>query len=805
MDVVAGAALGTAFNELYTVVVEVGKGAIRFKPTLKRLESTLRRIGPTIKEISEYNRLLDRPEEETAPLISLMKEGETLVRKCAKVRWWHCCKKPPNTRRLRELEDRLEEIIQVDFMVFQCRDNKEILHSVKELDRKVSGSNSQSSFSTAAGGIPEPPAFTVGLDVPREELKLKLLKEDMQIIVLSAPGGCGKTTLAKMLCGDKDVKEKFKDNIFFVTVSNTPNVKVIVQKIYQHKGYPVPYFQNDEDAINQMEQLFKAIRAVPVLVVLDDVWSGSEDLLQKFESRIPEHKILVTSRFSFPRFNSTYKLKLLNDQDAMTLFTSTALQHVGNSYTPDDELVNKMVKGCRGFPLAIKVIGSALCGQPEEIWKTRMMELSDGQSIFESDSNLLDCLQISLDVLDRRTILRECFLDLGSFPEDQRIHVPALIDMWTELYELDDDGVQTVANIHKLSARNLANLVVTGEADGCYNEYYVTQHDLLRELAIHLSSQEPIELRKRLIMDLSGNNLPKWWKEQKQQPISARLLSISTDETFSGWYDLQLPEVEVLVLNFCTKSYTLPDFMLKIGKLKVLVITNYGFWPAKLIKFPLLCSLSNLKSIRLEHVLIPSLRETTVQLMNLKKVSLVMCEIGEAFENYGIQIHDMFPNLVEINIDYCKDLVKLPAQLCDIFHLKKLSITNCHMLSELPEEFGKLANLEMLRLRACAGLLELPGSIGNLHKLSFLDLSECFSIGTVPEEMGELCNLRMLHMRGCSSLCELPPSFEKLVSLKGVICDEETASLWDSIHIPGLQITVSKENVNLNFLHNPQF
>ncbi|XP_057975738.1 probable disease resistance protein At5g66900 isoform X2 [Malania oleifera] len=688
MDVVAGAALGTAFNELYTVVVEVGKGAIRFKPTLKRLESTLRRIGPTIKEISEYNRLLDRPEEETAPLISLMKEGETLVRKCAKVRWWHCCKKPPNTRRLRELEDRLEEIIQVDFMVFQCRDNKEILHSVKELDRKVSGSNSQSSFSTAAGGIPEPPAFTVGLDVPREELKLKLLKEDMQIIVLSAPGGCGKTTLAKMLCGDKDVK---------------------------------------------------------------------------------------------------------------------ALQHVGNSYTPDDELVNKMVKGCRGFPLAIKVIGSALCGQPEEIWKTRMMELSDGQSIFESDSNLLDCLQISLDVLDRRTILRECFLDLGSFPEDQRIHVPALIDMWTELYELDDDGVQTVANIHKLSARNLANLVVTGEADGCYNEYYVTQHDLLRELAIHLSSQEPIELRKRLIMDLSGNNLPKWWKEQKQQPISARLLSISTDETFSGWYDLQLPEVEVLVLNFCTKSYTLPDFMLKIGKLKVLVITNYGFWPAKLIKFPLLCSLSNLKSIRLEHVLIPSLRETTVQLMNLKKVSLVMCEIGEAFENYGIQIHDMFPNLVEINIDYCKDLVKLPAQLCDIFHLKKLSITNCHMLSELPEEFGKLANLEMLRLRACAGLLELPGSIGNLHKLSFLDLSECFSIGTVPEEMGELCNLRMLHMRGCSSLCELPPSFEKLVSLKGVICDEETASLWDSIHIPGLQITVSKENVNLNFLHNPQF
>lgn len=68
------------------------------------------------------------------------------------------------------------------------------------------------------------------------------------------------------------------------------------------------------------------------------------------------------------------------------------------------------------------------------------------------------------------------------------------------------------------------------EVDGYYSEHFVTQHDLLRDLAIDQSSKEPIRQRKRLIMELNGDELPKWWKENKEQPVCARLLSIST-----GW------------------------------------------------------------------------------------------------------------------------------------------------------------------------------------------------------------------------------------------------------------------------------
>ena len=52
--------------------------------------------------------------------------------------------------------------------------------------------------------IPKPPDFIVGFDVPLKELKTKLWEESL--LILTAPGGCGKTTLVKMLCQDGDIK-----------------------------------------------------------------------------------------------------------------------------------------------------------------------------------------------------------------------------------------------------------------------------------------------------------------------------------------------------------------------------------------------------------------------------------------------------------------------------------------------------------------------------------------------------------------------------------------------------------------------
>ena len=86
---------------------------------------------------------------------------------------------------------------------------------------------------------------------------------------------------------------------------------------------------------------------------------------------------------------------------------------------------------------------------------------SDGQFFFNSDTELLDHLQNSLEFPDDKVIFKNCFMDLGLFPEDQRIPAAAFVDMWAELYELDEDGNQAIANLQELTNRNLASLVMS--------------------------------------------------------------------------------------------------------------------------------------------------------------------------------------------------------------------------------------------------------------------------------------------------------------------------------------------------------
>ncbi|GMY10724.1 probable disease resistance protein At5g66900 [Fagus crenata] len=775
VELVTGGVVGAAFGEVFALLHETVKNvisqALMFKSTLERLKSTLDGLAPVVEEIRQLSKTLRHPENETKSLIEQMEKGTKLVVKCSKVQCWNYCFKAHYASELLELDEAIVRFCQVDMVVQNTRNVLETLVGVNRILENLDVKKKHGILSCA---VPRPPDFTVGLDLPLKELKTMLLKKEVSVLLLTALGGCGKTTLVKMLCSDEEIKGIYMDNIFFVNISKNPNLKVIVQKLFSHKGDDRPEFQSDEDAINQLEQLLNQIGPNPILLILDDVWPGSVSLIEKFQFNIQNYKIVVTSRTAFPRFKFRYNLNPLNHEDAMTLFRHSAALQDGSSDIPEED-IEKIVRGCGGFPIVLKVIGGSLCGQPEVVWHSRLMKWSDGHSIFASDTELLAHLQESLEFFDEKVILKECFMDLGSFPENQRIPATTLIDMKE-----------------------------ASEVDNYYNEDFVTQHDLLRDLAIHLSSQEPIGQRQRLFVDINGNNLPEWWTKQKQQLINARLLSISTDESFSSsWCNIQAPEVEALVLNFQTRNYTLPKFVEKMDKLKVIIVTNYGFLRAELSNFQQLRSLPNLKRIRLERVSIPSLSNAPVPLRSSKKISLFMCNIGQAFGNSTIQVSNSLPNLMEINIDYCNDLVELPAWLCDVVHLKKLSITNCHKLSALPEGIEKLVNLELLRLRSCTELSELPNSIRRFPKLSILDISDCLSISKLPKHIGELSNLKELHMKGCLRLRnQLPESVTNLEQLKLVVCDEERAMLWEPIKecLSNLKVMVAKEDINLNWL-----
>ncbi|KAK4488362.1 hypothetical protein RD792_004122 [Penstemon davidsonii] len=793
-SIVGGAALGAAFEILFKTVLDATVKTINFNSDLSRLKSTLFSIKPAIEDIQKFNRILDRPPHETEMFTDQLKNGEKLVRKCSKVKW-NVCKRLYYSRKLSKLENLLVRFFHIEVAALHFRESKKISVGVSDLEEKVNEMVVMMKSSRIGGGdlrgftgwcsVPGVPEYVVGLEEPLREVRGLLLGDGGDVVVLSAPGGCGKTTLAKKICHDEQIKGVFGNNIFFVTVSRSPNLNVIVQRIFRNIDiHQVPDFQGDEDPIYQLEHLFsRHIGQNPILLVLDDVWSGpsgEESLIEKFIFKRPRYKILVTSRSVLPRFN-TYRLNLLSNQEALQLFNHSAFKDGICSVSND--LVDKVVKACGGFPLALKAVGGSLYGKPEPIWISRFSQSSSSQSIFNMSNDLFCCLKSSLDTLDELPILKECYLDLGSFSEDQKIPISTLLDMWVELYNLDEEGAYTFAYLYELFTRNLLDLVLDRtEAlnDVDYiNERFAMQHDLLRELAIHLNGKEPIEYRRRVLLELKGNDFPKWWTEKRQQPIQAQILSISTDETFvSNWDDAEFPGVKVLILNFQSMVYTLPHFMDKMWNLKVLIVTNNGSCPTKLGEFPSPDHLLNLKRLRLEHISISSIASSILHLRNLRKISLVMCNIGDSFENCELNIHNIWPNVTEIVIDYCDDLVKLPLWLCSLVQLKKLTISHCPDLMALPEELGNLTNLEILRIQSCTTLTNLPESIERLHKLRFLDLSDCVGIEHLPEEMSGLRSLRKIDMRGCGELSELPCSVLELVQLEHVICDEENEYLW---------------------------
>ncbi|MCI13044.1 disease resistance protein (CC-NBS-LRR class) family protein, partial [Trifolium medium] len=148
------------------------------------------------------------------------------------------------------------------------------------------------------------------------------------------------------------------------TVSKTPNLKNIVQKLFRHYGLDEPPLADNEDAGKQFRSLLNRIReSGPVMLVLDNVFPGLESFVEtlraqvpdcEIQARVPDCKILITSRVVFPRFE-TSSLKPLNNDDAVTLFRHVALPKDGKkrTYDPDEQYVQQV---CYIHPITLNIV-----------------------------------------------------------------------------------------------------------------------------------------------------------------------------------------------------------------------------------------------------------------------------------------------------------------------------------------------------------------------------------------------------------------------------------------------------------------
>ncbi|KAF8115254.1 hypothetical protein N665_0029s0092 [Sinapis alba] len=805
---------GEVVTELVKQLFAVSKKALRCRGVAENLATMIEGVQPTIKEIlyssvevSEHRQVQLRMFSET------LDKCKKLTDKVLKCHRWNMVRQLYHAKKMEDLEKKIASFIRslplhVLADVHHLRADSEVRFD--RIDRGFDSlSEKMGSMKIRGGGLMQEAMKTaeatvemlsadgdlgnlgVGLDLGKRKVKEMMfgLKDEGGLVGISGMSGSGKTTLAKELAMDEEVLGYFGRRVRFLTVSQSPNIEELKAFIWE-------FLTGDEDG-------FRA--ALPVgqtrrLVILDDVWT--RESLDKLMPKIPGITTLVVSRSKLADPKTTYDVELLNENEATSLFCLSAFNEKSVPFGFSKELVKQVVAECKGLPLSLKVVGASLKDRPEIYWQGVVNRLSKGEPADEThESRVFAQIEATLETLDPKT--RECFIDMGAFPEDKKIPLDVIINMWVEMYDLED--ATAFAVLVDLSNRNLLTLVKDPRFGAMYTSYYdifVTQHDVLRDLALHLSNRGRVNKRERLLMPRRESVLPKEWERSNDEPYNARVVSIHTEEmTEMEWFDMELPKAEVLILNFSAESYVLPPFIAKMGRLRALVIINNGMSPARLHDFSTFTNLAKLKSLWLERVHVPELSTTTVPLKSLRKMSLILCKINNSFDQTAVDMAQIFPNLSDLTIDHCDDLVELPATVCGITSLNSISITNCPRINELPKNLSKLKALQLLRLYACLELKTLPVEICELPRLKYLDISQCVNLSFLPEEIGKVRTLEKIDMRECS-LTSIPSSAVSLTSLRHVICDIETLWIWEHVAkvVPGLRVEGAEKCFSLDWL-----
>lgn len=202
MVIVGEVVLEKVIGELIKAIVDGEKKAATCGEILKRVESILKLIGPTVHEIKQLSGKGDRPKEESENLIQLFEEGQKLIDEYHRAHWR--LKDWAHAGKVTAFYKSLLLFFQYRLPLEQFKINMECLarlqSQLKSGTVEVSG---QIGFLGSGG---KPPDFMVGLDEPLREVKKLLFENDASVIVVWAPGGCGKTTLVQKLCQEPDVK-----------------------------------------------------------------------------------------------------------------------------------------------------------------------------------------------------------------------------------------------------------------------------------------------------------------------------------------------------------------------------------------------------------------------------------------------------------------------------------------------------------------------------------------------------------------------------------------------------------------------
>ncbi|KAJ0717013.1 putative P-loop containing nucleoside triphosphate hydrolase, leucine-rich repeat domain superfamily [Helianthus annuus] len=517
------------------------------------------------------------------------------------------------------------------------------------------------------------PSSVVGRQAEKDALVQQLLlpadepcEQNYSIVPILGMGGVGKTTLARILYDEQQVKDHFQLKAW-VCVSDEFDSFGISKVIFQSVARVNKKFAD----LNLLQEELKThLREKKFLLVLDDVWTESyedwETLVRPFYTCAPGSKIIITTRkdqlLKQLVHNPLIKqLDSLSYDNALSLFALHALG-VNNfeSHLSLKPYAEGIVKKCDGLPLALRALGRLLRTKKDEVehWK----EVANSQIWrLKDEGGILPALRLSYQ--DLSATLKQLFAYCSLFPKDFLFDKEELLLIWMAEGFLhrptrSDSTVECLGHefFDELLSRSFFQ-------HAPYNESLFVMHDLMNDLATTVATEFFLRLDNENKENIQKDMLEKYRHMSfvREQYVAYKkfqtferakslrtLLATSVGEETPGWY-------------FYLSNKILSDLVPKLPLLRVLCLSGF--------------------------------------------------QITEIPDSIGYLRHLRYLNLSHSGITH------LPESVCNLYNLETLIVFGCWSLAKLPNNFLKLKNLRHLDVRNTQLLFQMLLEIGKLKGL----------------------------------------------------------------------------------------
>ncbi|XP_031375231.1 putative disease resistance protein RGA3 [Punica granatum] len=509
--------------------------------------------------------------------------------------------------------------------------------------------------------------YLMGRDEDKKEVIAFLrdpdFEENVSVLPIVGVGGLGKTTLARLVFNDDEVKKYFEMKLW-VCVSINFNVEDILRKIVRECTSNKELIAN-LDGNELRKELGKGLNGKKFLLVLDDVWNDNRAEWVKLQGYLMNSakgsKILVTTRNTGVAETMTrefHELSGLPEDEALSLLMRMAMKEEHEWRNKNlEKIAREIVKKCGGVPLAIRTIGRLLVNSKctEGDWSN--FKDNDLSSINQDDGDIMPTLKLSYDFLPLH--LKPCFAYCSLFPQDYELEPRDLVYLWM--------------------AHGFIN-----KPQGNKKTLEEVSYDYFKELLSRCFFQD---IRENVYGDIISCRMHDLMHDLARFVAGGNCITI--DSSHEGRFQEGARHVttnDLKVLNVFERDRRIRSLFLTAEESTD--IFGNGIHIAVLD----VSCFRSLRALRLCDVNIKEISRSIGKLKHLRSLDLS----GTRELRYLPDSISRLCNLESLNLIECRDLEGLPSGITKLVNLRQLSVRGCYKLTGLPRGIGTLTNLQML-------------------------------------------------------------------------------------------------------------